>query len=88
MIRGFFYKFNRRFKYLKNVIFHVKLLSPTLMDARYKRNVLFICIRIQDKKNKAEEIQLANLASVGSLASSQSVAWYACEASLGKGEIR
>ena len=30
MIRGFFYKFNRNFKNLKNVIFHVKLLSPTL----------------------------------------------------------
>ena len=30
MIRGFFYKFNRSFKNLKNVIFHVKLLSPTL----------------------------------------------------------
>ena len=33
MIRGFFYKFNRRFKNLKNVIFHVKLLSPTLNNA-------------------------------------------------------
>ena len=31
MIRGFFYKFNRSFKNLKNVIFHVKLLSPTLI---------------------------------------------------------
>ena len=30
MIRGFFYKFNRSFKNLKNVRFHVKLLSPTL----------------------------------------------------------
>ena len=30
MIRGFFYKFNRSSKNLKNVIFHVKLLSPTL----------------------------------------------------------
>ena len=30
MIRAFFYKFNRSFKNLKNVIFHVKLLSPTL----------------------------------------------------------
>ena len=30
MIRGFFYKVNRSFKNLKNVIFHVKLLSPTL----------------------------------------------------------
>ena len=30
MIRGFFYKFNRSFKNLKIVIFHVKLLSPTL----------------------------------------------------------
>ena len=30
MIRGFFYKFNRSFKNLKNVIFHVELLSPTL----------------------------------------------------------
>ena len=30
MIRGFFYKFNRSFKNLQNVIFHVKLLSPTL----------------------------------------------------------
>ena len=32
MIRGFFYKFNRSFKNLKNVIFHVKLLSPTFVD--------------------------------------------------------
>ena len=31
MIRGFFYKFNRSFKNLKNVIFHVKLLSLTLI---------------------------------------------------------
>ena len=30
MIKGFLYKFNRSFKNLKNVIFHVKLLSPTL----------------------------------------------------------
>ena len=30
MIIGFFYKFNRSFKTLQNVIFHVKLLSPTL----------------------------------------------------------
>ena len=36
-------------------------------------------------KNKVEEIQLANLASLGSLPSkNQSVAWYACEAPLGK----
>ena len=33
MIRGFFYKFNRSFKNLQNVIFHVKLLSPTLKDS-------------------------------------------------------
>ena len=31
MIRGFFYKFNRSFKNLKNVIFHVKLLPPALI---------------------------------------------------------
>ena len=31
MIRGFFYKFNRSFKNLQNVILHVKLLSPTLI---------------------------------------------------------
>ena len=30
MIRGFFHKFNRSFKNLQNVIFYVKLLSPTL----------------------------------------------------------
>ena len=30
MIRGFFYKFNRSFKNLQDVLFHVKLLSPTL----------------------------------------------------------
>ena len=30
MIRGYFNKFNRSFKNLKNVIFHVELLSPTL----------------------------------------------------------
>ena len=37
------------------------------------------------KKNKVEEFQLANRASLGSLASkNQSVAWYACEAVLGK----
>ena len=30
MLRGSFYKFNRSFKNLKNVIFHVKLLSLTL----------------------------------------------------------
>ena len=30
MIRRFFYKFNRSFKNLKNVIFHVKRLSPNL----------------------------------------------------------
>ena len=35
MIRGFFYKFNRSLKNLQNVIFHVKLLPPTL------RQVLF-----------------------------------------------
>ena len=34
MIRGFFYKFNRSFKNLQNVIFHVKLLAPTLMETR------------------------------------------------------
>ena len=34
--------------------------------------------------NKVEEIQLANLASLGILASNQSIAWYACEALLGK----
>ena len=33
MIRGFFNKFNRSFKNLQNVIFHVKLLSPTLIQA-------------------------------------------------------
>ena len=39
----------------------------------------------EKKKNiQVEEIQLANLASLGSLASNQSIAWYACEASLGK----
>ena len=39
----------------------------------------------KEKKNKVEEIQLANLASLGSLTSkNQSVAWYACEAALGK----
>ena len=32
MIRGCFYKFNRSFKNLKNVIFHVKLLFPTLSN--------------------------------------------------------
>ena len=37
------------------------------------------------KKNKVEEFQLAKPASLGSLASkNQSVAWYACEAVLGK----
>ena len=32
MIRGLFYKFNRSFKNLQNAIFHVKLLSPTLIS--------------------------------------------------------
>ena len=32
MFRGFFYKFTTSFKNLKNVIFHVKLLSLTLKD--------------------------------------------------------
>ena len=33
MVRGYFYKFSRSFKNLKNVIFHVKLLSSTLKEA-------------------------------------------------------
>ena len=37
MIRRFFYKFNRSFKNMKNVIFHVKLLSPTLSLSLNKR---------------------------------------------------
>ena len=37
------------------------------------------------KKNKVEEFQLANPVSLGSIASeNQNVAWYACEAVLGK----
>ena len=39
----------------------------------------------KEEKNKVKEFQLAKPASLGSLASkNQSVAWYACEASLGK----
>ena len=41
--------------------------------------------KLKNKKYKVEEFQLASLASLGSLASkNQSIAWYACEASLGK----
>ena len=36
MIRGFFNRLNRSFKNLKNVIFHVKLLSPTLNTFFFK----------------------------------------------------
>ena len=36
MIRGLFYSVNRSFENLKNVIFHVKLLSPTLRKSLMK----------------------------------------------------
>ena len=48
MIRGFFYKFNRNFQNLKNVIFHVKLLSPTLNINFGKRQVGFCTIFAHD----------------------------------------
>ena len=34
MIRGFFFKSSRSYKIMQNVIFHVKLLSPTLIAGR------------------------------------------------------
>ena len=35
MIRGFFLKTSRSYKIMQNVIFHVKLLSPTLKHIRF-----------------------------------------------------
>ena len=61
------------------------LCQPTIRPGRYGWNTPKEGSLPKKKKNKADEIQLNNLASLGSLASkNQSVAWYACEAPLGK----
>ena len=63
-------------------------MEPTIRLGRYgwnKSKEGSLRRKKKKKKNKVEEIQMANLASLGSLASkNQSVASYACEASLGK----
>ena len=59
--------------------------QPTIRLGRYGWNTSKEGSSRRKKKNKIEEIQLTNLASLGSLANkNQSVASYACEASLKK----
>ena len=75
-------------KHSCGVISFMSLGQPTVGLRRYGWNTSkegsLPRITKKKMKNKVEEIQLANLASLGSLASNQSVAWYACEASLRK----
>ena len=65
MIRGFFYNFNRSFENLENVIFHVKLLSPTLNHniialvhncLKLVSCVVILLLGIQEKGNNAGEL--------------------------------